>query len=131
MRAHKNTCVAYLTAAFRIERRVVKNNLAFLTRPQHIDHRAIEYERGNPRSASHSGTAGETGLAGQLDRLAQISAEFARCLGSAALRFHGNVECRLIDGETSFTCDVGGQIRGKSIGIVKLEYRFARDDGRF
>src|SRR5258708_38617080 len=46
----QDTPVADLTAAFRIERRVARNNLPLSSRSPHIDHAALEYERRDPRA---------------------------------------------------------------------------------
>ena len=125
--AQQNAGIADLAAALRVERRVVQHNLAFLARPQHIDHCAIENQRGDPRRVRYSIVAREIGLPGQLDRVAQIRTELARRARPAALRVHGGIEARLIDAQASLARHVGGQIGWKSIGVIKTEHRFARN----
>src|SRR5882757_1112497 len=76
----QDTRVADLTAAFRIEWRVVENNLALLSRSQHIDHGAIEYERRDPRVVRKTVITGKIRLAGKPDRITHIGAKLARRL---------------------------------------------------
>src|SRR5580692_8447260 len=100
---------------------MVEDDLALLARPQHIDYCAVEYERGDTRRVRHTIVPRKISLAGKLDRIAQIRAEFARCPGAAALSFHGDIKARLIDAQSPLARNVGSEIRRKPKGIVQLE----------
>src|ERR1019366_5675174 len=80
-RAGQRARITYLTAAFRIKRRVIQHDLPFLPRPHGVDYRAVENQRRDFTLACQTIVSGKQSLPGQLDGLPQISAEPARGAG--------------------------------------------------
>src|ERR1700689_2139069 len=107
-----------LTAAFRIQRGVVEYPLPFLTDSQYLDEGAVENQRRHAPGARHPIVSGETGLAGELHRFAQVRTELARGASAAPLCGHGRIETFLVDGKSALPRPGGRQIERESVGVV-------------
>ena len=130
-RAGECARVAHLAAAFGVERRMVQHHLAFLARQHPIDHGAVEYQGTDPTWTRQSIVPGEIRSSRQLNRFAEVRAELARGTRSDALRLHGRIETRLVDGKPALACDIRRQIEREAIGIVQSEHRLARNHRGF
>ena len=110
---------------------MIEHHLAFLARRAYASTTAPSTISAVTRPVSCEPiVAGKIRLAGQLDRVAQLGAEFAGGARAAALRLHGRVEARLIDREAALARHVRRQVEREAIGVVESKHRFARNDGR-
>ena len=121
--------IARLTTALGVERSLVQHDLPRLTRLQALHLRAITNERHHRASSRSVFVATEIDAAFQLHSIAQVYAELARRTRAVALRFHGCREAGFVDGQTSFTRHVSGEVHREAVGVVQLEHRFARNGG--
>src|SRR6202012_4157119 len=123
----QHAAIADLTAALRVKRRVVENDLTLLTRPERIDERTVKYQRGDVGCVRQPIIARKVRLSREFDGIPQIYAEFACRLRAAALPLHCDIEARLVDRKAALARYIRRKIRGKAVSIVESKNCVARN----
>ena len=123
----QGAAVAQLAAGLGVKGREIEDHQPVLARIQGVAGLTAVVNRHHGGALAQVIVTAELGLTLEVDGHILADAELTGGSGAPLLFVHGTLETRQVDAQTTLAGDVGRQVHGEAVGIVKLEDRLTGD----